>query len=470
MIICLLFVGKILFISIVHSESWSVTKAQCVKYTKGIDTIAGYLGFLNRLVPENGDPIDGQLNKVINTCLRSSDGQKDIRVLRELIQQASEVHSVCEYEFIEKLLRFDEQIKKNASRSKYTWRKQKHRFSKFFGLFVSQVVLTCKKSLINKLRFAEENHEVATAIDRIFRLSSKNDQPIHETKIKNLSVVMRRLLRVIRHYEPNTVTKVENLVLFDVLKPSSDAVFSTHITINSADMLNELTKTKEACKVIDRYAHSSIYPITKLAWRGYLARNDVDTVDSSLRNDLRLKRWIRSLQYCQGVLIVEAKLDLDQEKLMILGNEASDDEQKVTVDLSRESQTIAAGKPVHRYEVVDRFNIFDADLKCYTYSDGLKGWLSKRLGAIERLMFKYIRVSILDESFKKSMFDEHIDTENEVQFAAASAGQVFNHAAHSELHNAQTGTVTSIAVAAIYFWILTMLTYICNKHVLKATK
>lgn len=471
---CLLLVGEFLFINQVQCEAF--TKALCSKQAKAIDTIAGYLEFLDRLVPENGKPLEEQQNAIINACLHSVNGQQDATTLRGLIRDASEVHSVCEPNFMNRLLQFDRQIKENVSHSKYLKRKQKHRFVKFFGLFAGQVALTCKKSLAKKLQLAEENHEAAVAIERILRLSSKNDVSLDETKAKNLSVLTRKMLKVIENNRPNIVTDVENLVLIDIFKPSPDVVLKTYITINSAVMLDEFTKTKEACQLIDQYAHSSIYPVTKLAWRGYLAQNDVDTVDISLRNDERVINWVKSLQYCQGVLIVEAKLDLEQEKLVKLEDEELDRDQKVTLNVSRETVVYV---PVHRYEeVVDNFSIFDADLKCYTYSGSLSGWLVRRLGMGERLMAKYVRVNTLDESFKKSMFDDQIDIENEVQFAGATTGAAFSHvanhmaAAHGVAHHAylggswgaQTGIIlsTSIVAAFIALWLMMCLALYCS--------
>lgn len=419
--IYLVFVGGFVAVKGDSSKIWPLTNEHCVQAIQGMDSVDGFLHFSSNFVPKNDDLMGEQQKTVINTCLQSVDGQADIKALQELIQQASQNHSVCEPEFTEKLLEYDKQIRDNASLGGYLSLKQEHRLMPIFRLFVGQVILTCKKSLTKKIQLAENNSDVARAIERISGLLRKNKEPIDSGKARNLSTVMRILISLAMKYTPSVVTEIEKLVLFDSLKPQRDAVFSIGVIVNSENTFKEFEETQKACKLIDEYAQSSIYAIAILAWKGYLARNDSESIEGNLNDDERVRKWIKVVQYCQSILIVEAKLDLEQESLLKLNKDSfSNSEQTIALDVSRKERG-QTSRQVHRYEQVDNFSEFDADLRCYTFADGLKGWLLKRLGVGGRLIAKYIRISVLDESSKQLMHSDLEHPKNGVLLVGASA-------------------------------------------------
>lgn len=420
LLLCLVFAGEFLFFGRVHSE-----KTECVKKIKRIDqtpTFSGFIALANMLVPEKYKELGDEQIAEINKCLRSVDGQSDVTVLRSLVWESFEIRSVCEPEFVDKLLQYDRQIKNNATRGKYLKRKQKHRFSHFFRLFTGQVILVCKRSLIEKLELAEKNKDVSRAMDRISLVLARNESPHDLGKATNVSTLMRRLLILATKYAPNIVTKIENLVLIDSLKPEPDAEFSLAITVNSGKMLEEFLETKKACKLIDEYAQSSMYAIARLAWRGYMARNELDPLEINLTTNRRVQIWLRSVQYCQGVLFVQVTADLEQESL-IKFSKVLNDEKILTVELARDQQSSIdkQDRAAHKYTIKDTVTVFDSDIKCYTYSQSFKGWFLNRLGKSERLMAKLIKLNVMDESYKQSMLSDLEDPENEVQFGGTSA-------------------------------------------------
>lgn len=68
----------------------------------------------------------------------------------------------------------------------------------------------------------------------------------------------------------------------------------------------------------------------------------------------------------------------------------------------------------------DTFKEFDDDLSCYTYNNGLGGWLARRMGKNERTLAKFIRMRSYDDSFKQSIdadLDEDNESEKDVKFA-----------------------------------------------------
>lgn len=490
LVLCLFVIGESIFDSIILGESLTLTKEQCVKSIKKIDTVSGFLDLSNKLIRDNYAGIGEQENALINKCLHSVNGQEDIKALRRIVDQAATIHSVCEQNFINQLLQFDIQFKNNVSLGKISKRKQNHRLIKFFRLFAGQVALTCKKSLASKLHSAEEdNHELRRAVDKINELSAKNTVPLDVRKNKNLSSVTRKLFSLAIKYAPSVFNKVENIVLFESLKPTPDARFFLTVTLNTDIMLEEFMKTKRACKLVDKYSQSSIYTISRLAWLGYLAQNASNSLDRSLSEDERVQKWINAIQYCQGVLIAEVKVDLEQESLLKLSEEVLNDDQILIVNLARKKkdQTMSGDVEAYRYEQTDYFIEFDIDLKCYTHSMGLGGWLMKRLGMGERLMAKYIKLSVLDESFKRSMLGGEAENfEKEVQFGGTSAlfGHATNHiglgangmstvAHHSYLGgsaHAQTGIIVAISIGTAFLiaFLMFLVAHLRNKHKLNA--
>lgn len=412
--VCLISVAEISF----YNRVSAISQAQCIDTVKTMDTVVTFQYLADVLVPNHRGLKDEEA-KVVNNCLHSVDGYGDLKAFKSVVELAS-TSSVCQPEFADQLLAVDKQLKANVSRGKLLGRKQKHRLSRFFRLFAGQVVLTCKKSLVRKLESVENDEELVASLNRITEVSSLKNKPLDKSETKKLNGPMRKVMNLAMKYTPTVFNKAENIILVESLKPTQDSALSIKMTFNTQQALEEFMSTKKACKKIEEYAQSSIYTIPRLAFRGYLARDDRNNLDVSLTENKIVLKWIKAVQYCQGILLVQANLDLENDVIEKLDKEILEDEQIFTVDMAKDSKSSGAiaKTQAHKFEEPDTFDSFDANLKCFTHSKGLAGWLLKRSGG-ERLLAKYIKLSVLDESIKQSLLASQEDPEQEVQFATA---------------------------------------------------
>lgn len=484
-ILLFVFVGDVSFSSV---NGLALTKEQCVNSIRTIDTLEGFLHFATRLIPNEGIVLEEEKIKLVNKCLHSINGLEDIKVLRRIVKQVATIHSVCEPDFTDQLLKFDKQMKDNVSRGKILKRKQKHRLSHYFTLLAGQVILTCKRSLAQKLQLAEDtNKELNGSLVKIIGISTKTRAPIDSYKTKNLSGVMRKLLVLATKYTPAVFDKVENLILVESLKPKSKTKFSIGVTLNSQKMLDEFETMKRACQVIDDYAQTSIYTISRLAWSGYLASNEADDLDKSLSTDERVQKWLRAIQYCQGILLVRASVDLEHKSCENVDDEEEKEvpnlDQILTVELTREDESNDQLKKVrgHKFEQPDTFRTFDANLKCYTQSRGLTEWLLRRQSSKAELMLaRYVKLKVTDESIRQSLLEIGEDSEQEVRFGGgttatvghagvnhlAQAGTTIAHHSHHMSSGAYLGMIYAISFSAIVIALIISVILLkrCNRY------
>lgn len=463
LLVCLVCVCMNALIDRVDADS--ITRKQCPETVKKIETIEAFKKFADTLG-------GGYVDKFVNKCLHSVDGHKDIKVLRSIVEQASSVHSVCEPEFTDQLIQFDKQMKDNVTRGKLIKRKKTHRLSYFFRLFAGQVILTCKKSLVDKLLQAEvENSELASSLDKIIEMSAIKKLPLGgDTKI---NVGVKKLLDLATKYAPNVFDKMENLVLIESLKPTQDSHLFIDMTFQSENMIQEFMKTKKSCQLIEEYSKSSIYAVARLAWKGYMARNDLHQLDASLSSDTTVQKWIKAIQYCQGVFLVRANLDLEQDSLEKLDKEILNDNQIFTVDVNRDKpqgEPTKTNKRVHRFQQSDTFETFDDGLKCFTQSKGRAWWLMKLSGG-ERLLAKYITLSVVDETIERSLNENDEEPEQNVMFASGAAMSVghtaIGHTATSSMVTHASHVTHHNTIAAIAFLIACFLTVVFMGFIIK---
>lgn len=434
LVIFLLVVSESLFNSRVLGDSLTLTKEQCVKSIKKMDTVSGFLEFANKLIRNNDvSSINEQENTIMNRCLHSVNGQNDIIVLKRIVDQASVIHSVCEPDYIDQLIAFDRQIKiEHVSYGKLLRRKQTNRLLPFFRLFVGQVVLTCKQSLEKKLTLIEnENKQLVESINNVANKIARSEA-LREAKVaesSDKSIKLPAVLRLALKIHPRTQERIENLVILD------SVTLNVGITLNSDGAYKEFLKTKESCKTIDMYARSSFYPIARLAWKGYMARKAnkqiITDLDESEQSEI-VQKWMKVLQYCQGVLTITAYLDREQESELKLGQESGlVDEQPMVLEVKKNQCSLDTDDNIesdsctmtewHRFEEVkETFKELDENLSCYTFRSRLVDWLARRLMKNEQILAKYIKISSYDNSFVRTL-DEDVNggdnSEKDVQFA-----------------------------------------------------
>lgn len=435
-----------------YIELW--TKEKCRETFRNVKTIKEFQFFANRLVDDKIDTllevgaIDNSISSIdgdvkmdtatLNRCMHSVDGLGDLEVLKGITENLSKVHSVCHTEFADQLIAFNRRMRDNIAHNKILFftSKQKHRLSQFFGLLAGQVVLTCKKSLAKKLELAEtDNDELIESLNLVIESATHCDNERSSTSAvaheKQISTGLNFIFSLAKKNTTKVFDRVENILLLESMKPEPEAKFSIGITVNSQEKLEAFTKTKRACNLIGVYAENSIYTIAKLAWRGFLARDATDIVDTSLNEDKRVQKWIKAIQYCQGVLLSEVTVDLEQEELVKLDKDIFNSEgQLIAIDVNRDTghhidvtENVAVvemqqPRTAHVYERGDSIEELDSDLRCYTYAGGFKGWLLKKVGHL--LLTKFIRINVIDESFKRSLLRDYQDTESEVQFGSSA--------------------------------------------------
>lgn len=424
--------------SLTKAESDKIfTVKDCRNKAKNVDDLVSYNAFaryLSQYVNQNNALENLEAN--INRCLHSSNGIEDWLGLNEIVEQLPNVHSVCEPDFIDRLIEFADLMTEHVSYSRIFKRKRTNRLLRFFRMLAGQVVLTCKTSLERKLITAEnENKQLELAVKRITKTleetATKREEKVQSVlKSANLSPIFALALKL----RPNMLQQAENLVLANTMLHSSDGIeFSMDITLNSQHALENFIQTKQACKLIDKYAQSSIYPITRLAWKGYMARNELGAIDKKLKDSEKVQDWIKVVQYCQGILVTKAYLDLDQNVPVKLVRELANDEQIILLDVVKQngqncvqdekqtkdssiSMPIVCGLDWHRFEHMrETFDKFDEKLSCYTFPNSLNGWLEKRMGKNERLMSKFIKL-------RYNEYHNGNDPEKDVKFGGAMTG------------------------------------------------
>lgn len=381
----------------------------------------------------------------INKCLRSTNGPEDLKTLRGLVEQLDNIYSICEPDYVDQLIKFDHQMKENFTYNKRLKSKKQHGLLSFFRLFAGQVVLSCKRSLVTKLLIAEEeNKELASSL-KLIDEKVKKIETLKEEKLQSYkaSTVVKRpkilnLFWAIK-LKPKPIREIENLVINDVFKSSSDMRMSVGITCDSERAMKNFRKAQQACKLIDKYARSALYAVVRLAWKGYMAKNSDKNIDAKLTNSKVLQKWLKVVQYCQGLLILEAHLDTEQE-VPEMESVVREDEQMMTLHVTKTDTNQCTGEPSdeekphceqqwHRYrQIRDRFEEFDENLNCYTFKkEGFIARLARRFGKDEATLSKSLKLQTLDESFKRSIEEDFGTDERDIQFASHVVGNTNPH-------------------------------------------
>lgn len=430
---CLVLIGLLTRrVNASRDDLW--TKEQCRETFRNVKTIKEFQYYTNRLI--NFIYIDNTVSiyddimmdaAVLNRCMHSVDGLGDLLKLKEIVKQIPKTHSVCQSDFAEILLAFDKRMNDNIAHNKILFftSKQKHRLSHFFSLLAGQVVLTCKKSLAKKLEQAEkENSEIVQSIDLIIEFAARSERERSQStsiESKKLSAGINMLLNIAMDSSTKLFNRVENIILLDSLKPAPDATYALGMTVNNVEKLNAVMKTKNSCYLVENYARNSIYTIAKLAWKGYLARDEANSADTELNDDQRVQKWIKVIQYCQGVLMLKIHLDLEQEELIKLDRNAlNNSEHEMRIDLVKDEHygKNDQARVAHIYEEEENFGELDCDLRCYTYSGGIKSWLMKQAGEFMRT--KFVKIDVHDPTYMDSLFKEYQDPENDVEFGGTA--------------------------------------------------
>lgn len=425
------------------TKDWTTSESECMKRITDIDSIEKFIEFtadLNLALKSNTD--QQQIIQTINRCVRSVDGLGDIKSLELIVGELlPKIHSVCEPDFISKLLLFSKQIRDNRTKKKILKvNRSSNRLSRFFRLLIGQVIVTCKKSLATKLEQAEQKDEAAQSLKIVDEMVNQKDVSIDDLPF---SRSMRYLVKKIIENRSWVTVLPENILLAESIKsPSGEPLFA-HVTLNSLEMLEHFAKVKEACLIIDHFAESSINPIAKLAVEGYFARDKSQIVDNSLKSNPIVTRWLNAVQYCQSVFIIKAHVDIEGDIPESLKWE----------ELNRDKTGLFEW---HRYQDnIDMIDKLDSDIQIFTTpTSGVKAWFWRRLGRIDKKLSEIILKKLNMNQDQNSIFSE-VDTEGDVKFGGGTT-MLTNHvvtASTAVAHHASTIPLWQHNLLAAGLWI-----------------
>lgn len=334
---------------------WTTSKARCWEEVRYMNSVKRFEAFVHDLDSTKKD--EKRVAELVNSCLRSSDGLLDLITLNGIFQQLKTIHSVCEPDFIDQLLDFKKQMRENGLRSKTLKRRLSHGFTRIFTLFTGQVILTCKRSLETKLERAEQLDE---SLRQSLQIIENTEEKVDEFRTSVESILQHKTTSVLP----------EDIFMAESIKHSNGSQQSFPLTLRSEETLERFLDIKKACKSVDKYALSSIYPIARLSLRGYRAGDDDDEIDEKLKSSSRVARWLNAVEYCQSVYLIKVQLDVEREIPESLQQEVLDDEATKEIDW-------------HKFEEIETFDDIGWDLKCFLASPdvsqkGVKGWILKR--------------------------------------------------------------------------------------------
>lgn len=141
-VMCLIFVGDISFIN--RGDAKFIRVDQCVKSVKNIETKEDFMSFAHEAIPGDEEYLTKLDIAIINKCLNSMNGQRDIKALMEIIEEASNTDTLCEQWFVDQFVSFTEQMADNSNRCWILATKKTNRLTHFFKSFTSEVFLVCE--------------------------------------------------------------------------------------------------------------------------------------------------------------------------------------------------------------------------------------------------------------------------------------------------------------------------------------
>lgn len=299
----------VIFISIGVIEALSISfksVEDCVSQLNKIKTLSDYVEF-DYNARTLGDYDNEDLN-LMSSCFKTNEPVKLLTKFYTLIESSRD-GQVCSVGMLYGIIKVDELVR-------YGYKDENTRLYPIFEQFVKKVILTCKRSVLDKIAEAEKYDSVVYDLNKIGQVARNvrwdNLAPIGTVAAPN---GIKTPFGTVADNFKTTSGSIENIVLINQLHADTmNNIEHSDIDLNS-EHIGKIYELRNSCNNLQSFQRHIFYTIIYAAELGYTVEDD--QLDRTFKETAKFHQWLLTTQFCEAlrflkVLIISPDDSIDK--------------------------------------------------------------------------------------------------------------------------------------------------------------